>query len=93
MFFGKIPRGVQGFQEKLPGGGGSPYFGFLLTSFSNFASMLEIRRGRGGGGPSGFGKIIQNNFEWVLEDVFIPFLSINLLPTSSTPLNELEHNP
>ncbi len=28
MFFAKIPRGGQGFQEKLPGGGGSPYFGF-----------------------------------------------------------------
>jgi hypothetical protein len=26
MFFAKIPRGGQGFQEKLPGG--SPYFGF-----------------------------------------------------------------
>ncbi len=27
MFFAKIPRGGQGFQEKLPGGG-SPDFGF-----------------------------------------------------------------
>jgi len=27
MFFAKIPRGSQGFQEKLPGGG-VPYFGF-----------------------------------------------------------------
>ena len=27
MFFAKIPRGGQGFQEKLPGGG-SPYFRF-----------------------------------------------------------------
>jgi hypothetical protein len=38
MFFAKIPRGGQGFQEKLPGG--SPYFGFiafLLTSVLKFA--------------------------------------------------------
>jgi hypothetical protein len=38
MFFAKIPRGGQGFQEKLPGG--SPYFryiAFLLTSVLKFA--------------------------------------------------------
>ena len=29
--FAKIPRGVQGFQEKLPGG--SPYFGFYCIFY------------------------------------------------------------
>ena len=40
MFFAKIPRGGQGFQEKLPGGGGPPISGFiafLLTSVLKFA--------------------------------------------------------
>jgi hypothetical protein len=38
MFFAKIPRGGQGFQEKLPGGG-PPILGFiafLLTSVLKF---------------------------------------------------------
>jgi hypothetical protein len=40
MFFAKIPRGGQGFQEKLPGGGVPPISGFiafLLTSVLKFA--------------------------------------------------------
>ncbi len=43
MFIVKTPGGGHGFQEKLPGGGGSPYFGFytfiafLLTSVLKFA--------------------------------------------------------
>ena len=38
--FAKIPRGVKGFREKLPGGPGSPISGFnalLLTSALKFA--------------------------------------------------------
>ena len=41
MFFAKIPRGGQGFQEELPGGGGgspiSGFIAFLLTSVLKFA--------------------------------------------------------
>jgi hypothetical protein len=40
MFFAKIPRVGQGFQEKLPGGGGphiSGFIAFLLTSVLKFA--------------------------------------------------------
>jgi hypothetical protein len=39
MFFAKIPRGGQGFHEKLPGGGPpvSGFIAFLLTSVLEFA--------------------------------------------------------
>jgi hypothetical protein len=39
MFFAKIPRGSQGFQEKLPEGASpiSGFIAFLLTSFLKFA--------------------------------------------------------
>jgi hypothetical protein len=39
MFFAKVARGGQGFQEKLPGGGPpiSGFIAFLLTSVLKFA--------------------------------------------------------
>jgi hypothetical protein len=43
LFFAKIPRGGgQGFQEKLPGGGGSPYFGFYCIFINKSFEILYL---------------------------------------------------